>query len=536
MKRLSFVSLFILFCSIAVVLFASPALAAPVSGGTLVYQLDYKPSGIDPLFAQDPNGFLVSGALFDGLTHWDYVTGEVQPAVAASWESNAGVTVWTFHLRHGVKFTNGRVVSAKDFKVAWERLFKGNTANYLNYLLAEVKGSGLMMAGKAQHLSGVVAADDETLVVTLKHPYADFPAVVGHPVLAPVPRALMGTYARRVAFHNKPIGNGPFKLAVAWNKGATIRLVANPAYYGSKPYIAGVRFTTITDPAVVTQRWTEGKLDVCRLPVKAYRAAVGTIGVSPDGYTAQPGQQAVPGPTAAVGCFVFNNKKAPLNNANVRRAISLAIDRSKLGVAGIDAAATDVVPPAIPGSTLNAWLYTALDRVQAAALLADAGYPGGVGLPTITCIYPAGWGFLPRITQIKSDLATVGITLKPVKLTADAYLTRIYSGNYMTGNMGWFADYPVAYDFLYPLFESTQNVLCSFYDNLAVDAALRDAQKTLDPMARLAAYEAIDATIGADAPVAPLLHYGRQAVCSARLHDATLSPMELFDFTKVWIQ
>lgn len=89
---------------------------------------------------------------------------------------------------------------------------------------------------------------------------------------------------------------------------------------------------------------------------------------------------------------------------------------------------------------------------------------------------------------------------------------------------------------LYHLFYGAENGSRSFYDDPAVNASLRQACETLDDAARVAAFQSIDATIAADAPVTPIGYIKRTVVCSARLHEAVLSPMALFDFTRVWIE
>jgi ABC-type transport system substrate-binding protein len=105
----------------------------------------------------------------------------------------------------------------------------------------------------------------------------------------------------------------------------------------------------------------------------------------------------------------------------------------------------------------------------------------------------------------------------------------------MTSPEGWIDDYPAANDVLYNLFYGPLNGAGSSYDNPAVNAALLAARSTLDDATRVAAFQSIDATVAADVPVTPVAYMGRTVVCSARLHDAVLSPMNLFDFTRVWI-
>lgn len=533
------VALFILLCSLAIITLSAPAAsAAPAAGGTLAYQLSSKPAGIDPLFASDPQASIVADALFDGLTSWDAQTSAVMPAVASSWTANANATVWTFHLRSDARFTNGKAVTAQDFKFAWERLFKGTTANPYNYLLGDVKGAAAMAAHKAKHISGVVAADAATLVVSLKTPVADFPSVVANPNLAPVPRGLLGTAKKIGRFRNAPVGDGPFMLATPWNRTSAISLVANPGYYGTKPNIAGITFTVVADPAAAYAQFQAGTLDVADFPHTSLAAAEAAYGTSADGFTAQPTHQVIPGPSASVGFFVFNTKKAPMNNVLVRRAFSLALDRTKLSAAYPWAAvpASDMLSPGVPGYAAGQWPFAKLDLVQAAALLAQAGFAGGAGLPQIVCIYTADPDQLASVTELKTDLAAIGVNVKLVKVSFAQAMRCLGSGNFMMCRLGWLDDYPAAGDRLYNLFYGPSNGSGSFYNNPTVNAALRQARRTLDTATRVAAYQRIDAAVAADVPVTPISYFARDAVCSARLHDAVLSPMGLFDFTRVWIQ
>ena len=535
--RCTRVALFVVVCALAIVALAAPAAsAAPAAGGTLAYQLSSQPAGIDPLHAFDSQAAVVVDALFDGLTIWDAQTSAVLPAAASSWDASANVTVWTFHLRAGAKFSNGAPVTAQDFKFAWERLFTGPVEGWAGYLLGDVKGAAALAAGKAKHLSGVVAKNKTTLVVKLKAPFADFPSTVANPSLAPVPRGLLSTAKKAAQFRNAPVGNGPFMLAEPWNRQSTVSLAPNPGYYGTKPHIAGITFTVIEDPASAYAQFQAGTLDVASFPAASLAEAETAYGTSADGFTAEPGHQVVSGPIASVLFWVFNTKMAPLDDVLVRRAFSLALDRTKLAAAvsttGVQAPATDMLSPGVPGYVPGQWLFAKLDLAQAAALLTEAGFPGGVGLPEITCLYTD----LTTESEFTTDLAAIGVTVKLVKVSQAQFWGKWYSGKFMTFQGGWIDDAPTADNVLYNLFYGPLNQSGSFYDNPAVNTSLRQARETLDTAARVAAFQSIDATIAADAPVTPIAYFNRTVVCSARLHEAVLSPMNLFDFTRVWIE
>ena len=538
--RCTRVALLVVVCALAIGALAAPAAsaapAAPAAGGTLAYQLSTKPTGIDPLFASGPEESVVVDALFDSLTSLDAQTSAVLPAVASSWDASANVTVWTFRLRADAKFSNGTRVTAQDFKFAWERLLTGANWDWGSYLLSNVKGTAALAAGKAKHLSGVVARNRTTLVVKLTAPFADFPSTVANPSLAPVPRDLLSTAKKARQFRSAPVGNGPFLLAEPWNRKGTVSLAADPGYNGTRPHIAGITFTVIEDPAAAYAQFQAGTLDVANFPSDSLAEVEAAYGTSADGFTASPGHQVVPGPIAGALWSVFNTKKAPLNDVLVRRAISLALDRTQLAatqpIPGIFLTpATGVLSPGMPGYAPGQWLYATRDLAQAAALLTEAGFPGGAGLPEITFLT------VNQATKAEyvTDLAAIGVKLKFVEVSQKQFLPRWDSGDYMMMQDGW-NWYPTAADVLYNGFYGPLDGSLSLYDDPAVNVALRRACATRDDAARMAALQSIDATIAADVPVTPIAYFNRTAVCSARLHEAVLSQMNVFDFTRVWIE
>ena len=381
-----------------------------------MYQLLSKPTGIDPVHVADSEGLRVTDALFDSLTRWDAVTGEVLPAAALSWDVSADARVWTFYLDPSAKYSNGKPVTAADFKFAWERLFRQRSP--WAFALMDVKGFMRIASGRSTRLSGVVAPDATTLVVTLNAPFADFKAKVGAPMLGPVPRARFSTARRAAAYAANPVGNGPFKLAKPWNHRATVRLVATPVatYSGVKPYIGGITFKTITDPAVADARFHAGTLDVMSFPFDQMAAAVRDLWLSANGVTAQPGQQVIPGPDAVTRFVDVNNKKPPFDDVRIRQAASLALDRDRIIDVGLEPMwqaphwpASDVIPPAIAGFVPGSWVYNVLNVAEAESLLSAAGHPAGAGLEPVKLIFFPGQGAYVR--EVKTELTAVGFSV-----------------------------------------------------------------------------------------------------------------------------
>jgi ABC-type oligopeptide transport system substrate-binding subunit len=547
----------LLACALAVVLIGLllPSLAqaaTPVSGGVLTYALQSDPAGIEPL---NPDYFTggaqVCQALFWGLTRYQLQpdgTLATVPAVASSWDVNSDATVFTFHLRSGVTFSApvSREVNALDFKYAWNRATDPANGLAASWFFSPIKGWSDSIGGAPNGLTGVKALDNYTLEVTLRHSFADLPTMLANPIAAPVPGEYiqsLGTTraARNQAFSQQPVGDGPYMLK-SWTHNQQIVLVRNPAFWD--PANAGnvdeIDMPIYSDP---TQEWTDfenGNLDFAAIPQGQVQAAITTYGQSLDGYTVAPGSQVLTGPADTVQFISFNCQKVPFkDNANLRRALSLAIDRqavANLVSEGTATIASDILPPGIAGYQANAWAYSHYDKPAAAALLATAGDPGGAGLPSIIYSYDTSPLYAAIAQQLKTDLAAIGVnvTLEAVD-SSSSYWSKLYGGDFMMARVGWVADHSCADDFLYYLFQSGQNQAFTSYSNAAVDTQLAAAQGTTDAGARLAAYQAVDAAIGLDAPVIPLYAPPNLGVGAARLSNAVLSPFGQFDFEGVWL-
>ncbi len=131
---------------------------------------------------------------------------------------------------------------------------------------------------------------------------------------------------------------------------------------------------------------------------------------------------------------------------------------------------------------------------------------------------------------VQSDLSKIGLKVKFVSSDFSSTLKKYDAGDFQIGRLGWQADYPIMDNFLYPLFKSGGGDNKSKFSNPAVDAGLDAARSTTDPAARIAAYQEIDKTIGAELPVIPIMFYKHHNVASDRVHNFTYSSMSLADF------
>ena len=290
-------------CTPAKPVATKPAGETPVKGGTLSFYIG-EPAVIDPIDGQESEGIQVINQVFDSLVDFDPLTSKIAPAAAESWKPNADATVWTFKLRKGAKFQNGREVVAGDFKYAWERIAQGKNASTISYHLSSIKGFDEMQADTATELSGVKVVDDQTLEVTLQYPFADFEYVVGHPALAPVPKEEVEKDPK--AFLEKPIGNGPFMMTEPWAHQQGIKLKAFADYYGDKPYLDGIDFQIFKDTNTEFMEFKAGNLDFSIIGDGQIEQVKADYGEAPDGYTPEPGKQGLFGTSAAVYYIVLH--------------------------------------------------------------------------------------------------------------------------------------------------------------------------------------------------------------------------------------
>ncbi len=511
------------------------AAAGPVKGGTVNVYIN-EPVAIEPLDLEESEGTQVGQALFDSLAAFDPITSEIMPAAAESWKANADASVWTFNLVKTAKFHDGTPVTAKDFVYAWNRLVNPVNKSNVAYHLEPVKGYADVLAGTATEMTGLKAIDDYTLEVTLSYPFGDFEYVVAHPTLGPVPKAAVEKDP--AAFASNPVGNGPYMIATPWEHDQSITLKAFPDYYGTKGNIDGIDFKIFKDPETAFLEFKAGNLDFTSIPSGQIKATEAEFGTAENGYTGNPGKQVLLGAEFAIYYLDINVTDELLKNADLRQAISMAINRQAICdtvMEGTRVPSDSIIPPGIVGYEAGAWPYSKYDVEAAKAALAKAGYPDGKGLPEMTLSCNSGGSHEAIMTLIQADLKAIGINVKTDLTEWAAYLPKLQDHQYQLGRMGWIADYPIIDNFLYPIFYSTSSNNYSGYADPAVDKAITDARQITDGDARVKAYQEIVKTIGAAAPAIPIMAYRHGRVTSDRVYNLTYSPMGLLDFQSAWI-
>jgi oligopeptide transport system substrate-binding protein len=502
-----------------------------------------EPSAIVPPAVIDPSGLAVVDALFDSLTAYDH-TLQVVPAAAESWES-AQPDRWTFTLRTGATFHDGSPVTAADFKYAWELAVRLNLAGYH---LRDVKGYAALRSGKTSELSGVTAIDDRTLQVTLSGPRADFPTLVAHPALGPILRTAWR--ADEVAYRERPMGNGPFRMDGTWEHGQFIRLARFGAWAdGALASVDEVLFR-IADPDTAYLAFQQGRFDFA--PVPAGALAEARRDFPPSSKEDRRGPGLLLDPIPSLYFLGFNVTRPPFDDVQVRRAVSMAIDREALQAQTLEgnvSIARAVVPPPIPGARASACSACQHNPTEARQIFAER------GITTLELWLNRGGGHELVADRIRQDLAEAGVELvlrseppppgepggdsQLPKGTFDAYLDMISSGEAGLFRFGWTTEYPTMDAALWPLFHSAatpeaggQNYMR--YADPEVDALLSLARATTYGPVRQALYQqAEDLALERDQVIVPLFTYHHRAVAAKRIDNLYVSPFGLVNLSEI---
>lgn len=504
-------------------------LAAGGNGGTLRYAIS-EPSALVPAEATTPSDFAVVGALFDSLATWGPSL-EARPRAATSWSSNDEADRWTFKLRPGAKFHDGSAVTAADVEFAWELAVAEGTAAAPH--LRDVSGYEALRDGDADGLAGVTALDELRLRVDLERPNARFPTVVAHPALAPIPEERWEEDPD--AFQEQPVGNGPFAVSEPWARGQFVRATRFEEWRnGSGPELAEVVFQA-TDRETAFVAFQQERMDVTALPAGALEPARERYGESEDGYT---GPGVLTGEQAALYFLGFTVDRPVVDEAEVRRAVSLAIDRSALVEdlrEGNLTVARSLVPPGVPGSRDFACRSCRHDPDAAEEILGEH----EVSELTLWLNEAGGHGDVAE--RLRRDLDAVGVdlTLRTVE-DFGAYLAALRGGRAALFRLGWTLDYPTLDNAVRPLLHSSARPpggdgfnYGGFADD-EVDSLLDEARATQQEGARRSRYwQAEERILNQQQAVVPLFFTRHRLVVSERVSGFVYTPMRTVDLSTV---
>ncbi|MBZ9602355.1 ABC transporter substrate-binding protein [Phyllobacterium chamaecytisi] len=511
----------------------------PQQGGDIIVTYKDDIATLDPAIGYDWVNWSMIKSLYSRLMDYEPGTANLIPSLAETFGVSDDGLTYTFKLRKGVKFTNGREVVASDVKYSIERAVNPKTQGPGAGFFGSIKGYEDVTGGKTTTLEGIAAPDDSTVIFHLSRPDATFLHVLAINFASVVPHEAVE--AAGGDFGKKPVGSGTFVLK-DWTIGQHLVFERNPDYFvKNMPYIDKFTVEVGQEPLVALLRLQKGEVDIAGDGIPPAKFL--EIKNSADGP-----KMIVDGQQLQTGYITLNTKVKPLDNLKVRQALNMAINKDRITriLNGRATAANQPLPPLMPGYDKSFTGY-AYDVEKAKALLAEAGFPTGFE----TVLYSTNTDPQPRIAQaIQQDLAAVGVKAE-VRALAQANViaaggTEGEAPMIWSGGMAWIADFPDPSNFYGPILGCSGAVPggwnWSWYCNQDIDKRAVAADSMSDPAKvaeRSATWGKIFTDIMADAPWIPLINERRVVAKSLRMGGADniyIDPTRVINYDAIYVK
>lgn len=473
---------------------------ATQEGSILRRGLGGEPASLDPSAAADTFSVQVVQDLYEGLLR-EAANGETEPAVATAWTLDASGTTYSFKLRSSARWSNGEPVRAQNFVTAWQRVVDPKTGSSVSNDLRPIAGAAEIISGKAPPSSlGVVAVNDNELLVKLSHPTPYFPQLLAHSSTFPV----YSDASARSHSAKDWVSNGAYVLA-DWRPGSRLDLTKNEQYWDrDRVQIQKVQYQIAPDQYVQFAAYRAGQLDLTdTIPPNALSSL-----------QAEHPSEVVIAPYSAVAYYGLNmTAPAFAKNPKLRIALGMAIDRRRIvdALAAGQVEAFGFVPPGIwnYNSAKIEWenLPDSEREAEAKRLYRESGY--SIERPLhLQLLFNSN----PAIKQTATLVAAMWHEQLGVQTTLTDEEFRVFlesrkdKKRWDVLRLSWDADYNDASNFL-DIFRSDSANNDTGYSSTSFDAALNRAANTLDPDARRVLLESAEKLMLSDAPAIPLYFY-----------------------------
>ena len=493
----------------------------------LSVQVGPDPETIDPALNSAVDGGNMLLHSFECLLAVDQ-NGQLAPGQAESWETSEDGLTWTFHLRDGLKWSDGSDLTANDFVYSWKRVCDPMVAApYAETVLSMVEGYDKAIEGDLDALQ-VAATDNNTLVVTLSAPCSYFGSLAAFATLSPVQQATVEANGDAWATKAETyISNGPFYVS-DWVPGSYIMMTKNPYYWNADAIkLDGIKWNLIEDSNAAYSAYQTGEVLMIKdVPTEE----IPSLKENADFYV---------DPIIGTYYLSMNIDREPFNNADVRKALSLAIDRDYvantlmqgtyspagnfMGPGWIDTDGKQFKDNANGGKEYIDTTNYEADLEEAKQLLADAGYPNGEGFPTIT--YSTNDAGYHKVVAeyLQQAWAELGIDLQVDIVEWASFTPMRRNGDYDVARNGWVGDYSDPSNML-DLFYSTNGNNDGKFNNADYDAAMELSRTTLDAAERSTALHNAEDILMEEAGCIPVAYYNDFWLQSDKITGSWHSP------------
>ncbi len=469
---------------------------------TLVMIIESSPANLDPRVGLDAQSERIDNLLFDNLLSRDQHLA-VQPNLAERWETPDPQT-YVFHLHSGVRFNDGRPLTARDVKWSFDSLLQGNVRS--------------TKAAAFRFVERVDAPDQSTVVFHLKQPWAALLWNLSG-AMGIVP------YGSGDEVSRHPVGSGPFRFVSA-ELDKEVVIERNDNYWGEKAKLARVRFAVVPDTTTRALELRKGSADieVNALPPDMVLTLERT-----------PSLTVLRGAGTVLGYLGFNLRDPILKDARVRRAIAYAIDRRPL----IHYLMRDSARPASSILPPESWAYEggvpqySWDPARARELLDAAGYPATNGLRFhLTMKTSTEESSRAMAAVFQQQLREVGIALDIRSYEFATFFSDVTHGEFQLYSLRWVGgnEDPDIFEYV---FHSAGGANRQFYRNPQVDALIDKARTESDQNARKHTYVELQQILAQDLPYINLWYFDNVVVYSKRVSNLQLNSSGNYDFLRI---
>lgn len=487
------------------------------SGNELNFALQIDPYILDPQLCTTMNEGAVDFHLYEGLYRLDGT--EVVPAGAESYEVSDDGLVYTFHLRDGVKWSDGKEVTAEDYKYGFERVVDPQTASAGSYLAAWVKNANKIVAGELPVSDlGITVIDDKTLQFELEYPASYFVGMLSTPALLPARKDIVEKYGKEYGTApDKAVYNGPYTLE-KWSKNEELILEKNEEYWNKDEIkMDTVNISIIPDPSTQVGMFENGELDYVEIPSEQ-------VANYPDAKKYL---------TGGVEYLQFNlENNEYFGNENFRKAMSAAIDREeyvKMALGGNGTPAERFVLPELTGteSTYGEDFPLSVfseksDKEKAKEYLDAAMKELGVSdaseiTITLSCSDSEASRKCAEVIQ-EQMRQNLGITVEVEQVASKQYWANWAEDNFGLMMGGFSPDYSDPNTFL-ELFITGNTSNHSNYSSPEYDENMKISQTTLDAQERYEAMAKAEAVLCEELPIIPIDYSEKSYMVNEKLKN-----------------
>jgi len=499
----------------------------PYKGRQYRFPLPASPASLDPARAADISSITIIQQVFDGLVQFDGNL-NVIPAIARSWRVSRDGFRYHFFLRDGVRFHNGRRVEARDFVYSFTRILDPKVKSNAAGLFSRILGARAFQEGKDSDVKGLRALGPQELEIRLAEPYPPFLTILAMKSAKVVPQEKVEKPGSSLG--RNPVGTGPFRF-VQWQNDSRIVLKANRDYFEGPPLLDGI--TYLIYPGVQSDLMVKDFLEG-RLESLTVYSARNRSDLEKKGYRFQRK------PALSLLFYGINCAHGPLRNPKVRRALNFALKRDAIVfLRERHVVARGVIPPGMPGYSPDQKGYP-FDPERGRALLAEAGYPEGRGIPVLH-FWSASRSEIAQkeLAIVKENLEAIGISIQ-IHYETDwkAFENVLKNKDFDLFRFRISPDIPDPEDSVLALFSSGSAYNFFSYTNHRFDRLMERTRKEVDPLKRAELFRKVEGIAVEDCPIVPILHYVFEGAFQPYVRGVELNALgsQYIPMKKIWFE